>query len=152
MNFNILLIKKIDNIMEMTTQFDSLCSQVLDEKSSTDKVKNIFEITSLYILIRAEHGGIIILNDKLRSKIIKQDNTLSYETINRLYDLSTFTSIIANIENLVNNIDFEYKKIALMFPELIEKKQLDVVLFTKTLDKDDKYVKLIEEVKRINKQ
>jgi len=152
MNFNILLIKKIDNIMDMSTQFDKLIMPILDNNASEPDVKNIYDITSLYILIRAEHGGILILNDKMRMSIIKRDNTLNDETVNKLYDLSTFTSIVANIDNLVNNIDFQYKKIALMFPDLIEKKQIDIVLFTKTLDKDDKYIKIIEEAKGLKKQ
>jgi len=152
MNFNILLIKKIDNILDMSAQFDKLCNQVLDDKSSEKNPTLIYNITSLYILIRAEHGGILLLNDKMKTEIIKQDTKLNDETINKLYDLSTFTSIIENISNLVSNIDFEYKKIALMFPRLIDTKQIDVVLFTATLDKEDKHVKLIEDVKNLRNQ
>ena len=152
MNFNILLIKKIDNILDMSAQFDKFCVQVLDDKLSEKNPTLIYNITSLYILIRAEHGGILLLNDKMKTDIIKKDTKLNDQTINKLYDLSTFTSIIENIANLVSNIDFEYKKIALMFPKLIDKKQIDIVLFTKTLDKEDKYVKLIEDVKNLRNQ
>ena len=152
MNFNILLIKKIDNILDMSAQFDKLCIQVLDDKLSEKKPTLIYNITSLYILIRAEHGGILLLNDKMKTSILNQDTKLNDETINKLYDLSTFTSIIENIANLVSNIDFEDKKIALMFPKLIDVKQIDLVLFTKTLDKEDKYVKLIEDVKKLRNQ
>jgi hypothetical protein len=152
MNFNILLIKKIDNILDMSAQFDKLCTQVLDDKLSEKNPSLIYNITSLYILVRAEHGGILLLNDKMKMEITKRDTKLNDETINKLYDLSTFTSIIENIANLVSNLDFEYKKIALMFPKLIDAKQIDLVLFSKTLDKEDKYVKLIEDVKNLRNQ
>ena len=149
MNFIIQLVKKIENILDMSNKFDNLFSTIIDIKSSDKNINNIYSITSLYILIRAEHGGIIILNDKMKMEISKRDNILNDETINKLYDLSTFTSIIENINNLVSNIDFEYKKIAIMFPKLIDKKQIDIILFTNSLDKKDKYIKIIEDAKQI---
>ena len=110
MNFNILLIKKIDNILDMSKQFDEFCSDALSSKIPNNNATIVYNITSLYILIRAEHGGILLLNDKMKTDISKNETKLNDETINKLYDLSTFTSIIENISNLVSNIDFEYKK------------------------------------------
>ena len=152
MNFNILLIKKIENILDMTNQFDKICADILEDPASEKNIPNIYNATSLYMLIRAEHGGIIILNDKMKNEIISSDTTLNDKTINKLYDLSTFTSIIENINNLVSNLDFQYKKLALMFPKFINKKPMDIILFNKSIDKNDKYNKLIEETKKYNKQ
>jgi hypothetical protein len=152
MNFNILLIKKIENQIDMSNQFDKLCATILEDITSENNASNVYNITSLYMLIRAEHGGIIILNDKLKNEITNSETTLNDSTINKLYDLSTFTSILENINNLVSNIDFEYKKIALMFPKLINKNQIHIILIIKSIDKNNKYIKIIESAKKIYKQ
>ena len=151
MELNISLIKKIEHILELSGKFDKICSSVLAGTVELNKsnIKNIKELTSIYMLTRAEHGGIIILNDKMKNEISSKDTTLSDKLINKLYDLSTFTSIIDNINNLVSNMDFEFKKIALMYPSLINKQERHLILFVKKIDKDNKYVKLIEEIKAI---
>ena len=151
MDLNISLIKKIENILEMSGRFDKVCTSVLEGNINLNEssIQNIRELTSLYMLIRAEHGGIIILNDKMKKDVSTQDSTLSDKLINQLYDLSTFTSISDNINNLVSNIDFEFKKIALMYPKLITKQQNHLILFIKKIDKEDKYIKMIEDIKKI---
>lgn len=148
MNFNINLIKKIENQIDMSNKFDKLCTEILEDISSEKNTTNIYNITTLYMLIRAEHGGIIILNDKMKNDIINMDTTLNDETINKLYDLSTFTSILDNINNLVSNIDFQYKKMALMFPKLIVKKPIHIILIVKSINKTNNYIKIIEEAKK----
>ena len=152
MNFNILLVKKIENIINMSSNFDALTVSILDDVTSDKNTENMYNLTSVYMLIRAEHGGIIILNDKLKDDITKMDTTLNDNTINKLYDLSTFTSIIENINNLISNIDFEYKKIVLMFPKLVNNKPLDIILITNTIDKSNKYVEIIENAKSNHKE
>jgi hypothetical protein len=149
MELNISLIKKIEHILELTTKFDKICSTVLGGTVELNKsnVQNIRELTSIYMLTRAEHGAIIVLNDKMKHDVSTKDTTLSDKLINKLYDLSTFTSITENINNLVSNMDFEFKKIALMYPKLLNKQQTHLILFVNQIDKEDKIIKIIEEIK-----
>lgn len=157
MDFNKSLIKKIDNILKLSEQFDKLCSIILSSNVHFDKttVENVLMLTSTYMMIRSEHGLVIILNDQLKNKanpIINEmkTNKISITNTNILYDISTFTSIIENINNLVNNIDFEFKKIALMYPKLINKDVNHIILFVGKIKDDDKYVRMIEELKETN--
>ena len=151
MELNISLIKKIENILEISGNFDKICSTILSGTAELDKtnIKNIRELTSLYMLTRAEHGAVIILSDNMKKDINSQDSSLSDKLINKLYDLSTFTSIIENINNLVSNMDFEFKKIALMYPKLITKQQNHLILFVKKIDKKEKFVNMIEDIKKL---
>lgn len=151
MDLNISLIKKIESILEMSGKFDKICTTILSGNVDLNEsgIKNIKELTSLYMSIRAEHGGIIVLNDKMKKDIGTHDSSLSDTIINKLYDLSTFTSISDNINNLVSNVDFEFKKIALMYPKLINKRTNHLLLFVKTINKEDKYIKMIEDVKKL---
>jgi hypothetical protein len=149
MDLNISLIKKIESILEMSGKFDKICTMILggDVDLNESSIKNIKELTSLYMSIRAEHGGIIMLNDKMKKDV--DTSSLSDTLTNKLYDLSTFTSINDNINNLVSNVDFEFKKIALMYPKLINKQTNHLLLFVKTINKEDKYIKMIEDVKKL---
>lgn len=151
MELNISLIKKIENILEMSGKFDKICSTILSGNIDLDtsNIQNIRELTSLYMLTRAEHGAIIILNEKMKNEVNTQDTNLTDKLINKLYDLSTFTSIIDNINNLVSNMDFEFKKIALMYPNLINKQETHILLFVDKIDKENKYIKMIEDLKKI---
>jgi hypothetical protein len=151
MDLNISLIKKIENILEMSGRFDKVCTSILagNVDLNESSINNIRELTSLYMIIRAEHGGIIILNDKMKKDVSVQDSTLSDKLINQLYDLSTFTSINDNINNLVSNIDFEFKKIALMYPKLINKETNHLIFFINKIDKENRYIKMIEDIKKI---
>lgn len=151
MDLNISLIKKIESILEMSGKFDKICTEILSGNVDLNEssIKNIKELTSLYMSIRAEHGGIIVFNDKMKKDAGKQNSSLSDTIINKLYDLSTFTSISDNINNLVSNVDFEFKKIALMYPKLINKRTNHLLLFVKTINKEDKYIKMIEDVKKL---
>lgn len=151
MNLNISLIKKIESILDLSGKFDKLCSTVLSGSVELNKsnVQNIRELTSLYMLTRAEHGAILILNDKLKNDMPTKDTSLSDKLINKLYDLSTFTSITENINNLVSNMDFEFKKIVLMYPKLISNQQNHIILFVSKIDKENKYIKMFEELKEL---
>lgn len=150
MDLNISLIKKISNIIDMSSSFDKISVEILqgNVELNTNNIKKIKELTTLYMLIRAEHGALIILNDKLKRETVGKDTTLNEKLIKKLYDLSTFTSIIENVNNLVSNTDFEFKKIALMYPKLISNQSTHVILFVKSIDPTDKYVKIVEEVKK----
>jgi hypothetical protein len=66
-------------------------------------------------------------------------------SINKLYDLSTFASIIENVSNLVSNIDFQYKKIAVIYPQYITRDIITVLLLVKSKKSSSKIIKIIEE-------
>jgi len=151
MDLNISLIKKIESILEMSGKFDKLCSTILSGNVELEKsnIQNIRELTALYMSTRAEHGAIIILSDKMKKDISSDDTSLSDKLVSKLYDLSTFTSIVDNINNLVSNMDFEFKKIALMYPNLINNQQTHVILFVGLDDKENKYIKMIEDLKKL---
>jgi len=151
MDLNISLIKKIESILEMSGKFDKICSTILSGNIDLDKsnIQNIRELTSLYMSTRAEHGAIIVLSDKMKKDISSDDGSLSDKLVSKLYDLSTFTSIVDNINNLVSNMDFEFKKIALMYPKLINNQQTHLILFIELDDKENKYIKMIEELKKL---
>jgi hypothetical protein len=152
MDFNKSLIKKIDNLLKLGEQFDKICLEILSSNAVFDikTVENVRLITSIYMMIRSEHGHIIILNEQLKEKGKesigeKIANSKSIKVANILYDISTFTSIMENINNLVSNIDFEYKKIALMYPKLINKDIPHMILFVE--NKKDKFIKIIDDLK-----
>lgn len=151
MDLNISLIKKIEIILEMSGKFDKICSTILSGNIDLDKsnIQNIRELTSLYMSTRAEHGAIIVLSDKMKKDISSDDGSLSDKLVSKLYDLSTFTSIVDNINNLVSNMDFEFKKIALMYPKLINNQQTHLILFVGQNDKENKYIKMIEDLKKL---
>ena len=151
MDLNISLIKKIESILEMSGKFDKICSTILSGNIDLDKsnIQNIRELTSLYMSTRAEHGAIIVLSDKMKKDISSDDGSLSDKLVSKLYDLSTFTSIVDNINNLVSNMDFEFKKIALMYPNLINNQQTHLILFVGLDDKENKYIKIIEDLKKL---
>jgi hypothetical protein len=145
------LIRKVESIIDISNKFDTLCSTILSGNNVIDAkhIKNVRDLTKLYMLSRAEHGGILILYDLLKKDISMKDSTLTDKLINKLYDLSTFTSIIDNINNLISNMDFQYKKIALLYPKLINMEQIHLILFVDKINKENKYINIIEEMKQL---
>lgn len=167
------ILNKIDNLVKLSNDFDSGFKIIynLDSSSQLDeaKIEILYSITKKYILIRKEHGELLLMINKFTNsipfdnifdeqvqtggaKLIKNvksdviDITNTDETITKtLYDLSTFNTLIGNINDLINNIDYEYKKIAIKYPKFINKKQMLIILITKNLE--DKYVKLMDEIK-----
>ena len=153
MNFNKSFIKKINNIIRLSKEFDNNFKTIINinnEQINESNIQEIYNATNNYIFLRSEHGGILILLDKLKNDINSSSTELNDELINKLYNLSTFTSIVNDISQLINNIDFQYKKIALKFPKYINKKPLTLVLFIEKIDKENKYIKMIEELKNKN--
>jgi hypothetical protein len=157
MDINNSLIKKIDNIVKLTNEFDMIYSVLTKtykqgQEVSPDDVENIYKLTKLYIFLRSEHGSILILLDRLKDTVKSGSTQLDDNLVNKLYDLSTFNSIVENVSNLISNIDFEYKKIALLFPKYMNKKPLTVVLLSDDLERDKQYVKIIEDITKLNNQ
>ncbi len=154
MNINNSLIKKIDHIVKLSTEFDNVFQNLIEKKGEVDPktIEDLYKLTQLFLFIRSEHGGIIMLMDKKKDQIKSETTELSDKLINQLYDLSSFESILENVSNLVSNVDFEFKRIAIMFPKYINKKPLILVLLTDEISKDNKYIKIIEDIKEIHPQ
>ena len=155
MNSNIInLSNKIEAIIINSTEFDNNCVDILADVSNKNINKKIANLTKSYMDIRSNHGELLIMENNLKKNINKKiknniklqkgGNPVNNNT--ELYDLSTFTSMIENVSNVVNNIDFEFKKIALMFPKYINNNR-ENVLFFKERNKNSKYSKWIDEIK-----
>jgi len=144
MNFNKSLINKTNNILKKSEEFDKIFNEIINtDKHDIDKIYNL---TNLYITIRSEHGGLLLLQDKLKNKILSESTDMNDELINKLYDYSTFDSIKTSISNLVSNIDYEYKQIAVKYPSFVNKKSLTLLLFVNKIE-NNKYVDMFEELK-----
>jgi hypothetical protein len=155
MNPNIIdLSNKIEAIIINTTEFDNNCVDILADVTNKDINNKIYKLTQKYMDIRKNHGELLIVENNLKKNInkkIKNNNRLqkggvAVDNNTELYDLSTFTSMIENVSNVVNNIDFEFKKIALMFPKYINNNKENIILF-KEKNKNTKYSKWIDEIK-----
>lgn len=148
MNLNKIILDKISNFTIVSREFDNNYLNIIkmiDTKINDECKKNIFTVTKNYIELRSIHGEIILLIDDfknlIKQKKIIDDNTNSY------YDLSTFNSILTTINELITNIDFQYKKIAVKYPNFITKKPLIILLFTDDDSEDNDFVKLLNNVK-----
>jgi hypothetical protein len=140
------LSNNIENILKKSTDFDYICTDILEDLNSKDIRIKVEKLTNNYINIRKNHGELLLLENNLKKNINKNIKLQKGGSKNELYDLSTFTSIIENVSNVVNNIDFEFKKIALLFPEYIGENKQNVLYF-KEKNKNSKYSKWVEEIK-----
>ncbi len=152
MNINNSLIKKIDNIVKLSGEFDEIFSGLIKKKYNTEseKIEKLYKLTQLFIFIRSEHGGVLMLIDRKKDKIKEESSELSEKLVNDLYELSTFNSLLENVSNLVSNVDFEFKRIAVMFPKYINKKPMTLILLTDNISKNNLYVEMIEKVKELH--
>jgi hypothetical protein len=152
-NFNNSLIQKIDNIEKISGEFDEIFSHLIKIKNvqniTPENIEQLYKLTKLFKFIRSEHGSLLILLDKKKDLLKSKSSELTDELVEELYDLSTFDSIISNVSDLVSNIDFEFKRIAIMFPKFMNKKPLTIILFIDKIDPKNKYIKMIEEVKKV---
>jgi hypothetical protein len=155
MNFNKKLLDNIENIVKLSDDFDSEFKIIIDLPNNQIDEKNaeiIYSLTKNYILIRKQHGELLLMqnillnqSEQFKSKKDNKDNIDNIDNIDKLlYDISTFSSLIININELLNNIDLEYKKIALKYPKFINKKSINIILVTK----NNEYNSLIEELKK----
>ena len=119
------LLEKIDNINKLTADFDIIFDTLKDLQSTKidhEQINQLYKLTELYKLIRTEHGSLIILLEQKKDFIKLNIDKFTSEIINQNYfDLSTFESIIKNVSEILSNIDFEFKRIAIMFPKFMKK-------------------------------
>lgn len=166
MDFNKKILDKIDNLVKLSTEFDSGFKVMFDLE--TDKINEhnaeiLYSMTKNYILMRKEHGELILMmnkqinslnfvqiedRDKEQNKKTKKKDKIGTEIDNtmELYNVSTFNTLLSNANDLINNIDYEYKKIALKYPKFINGSQITLILI-KSSNTDEKYVKMINELK-----
>ena len=140
------LSNNIENILKKSTDFDLICTDILEDLTAKDINIKIEKLTNNYINLRKSHGELLLLENNLKKNINKNIKLQKGGSKNELYDLSTFTSIIENVSTVVNNIDFEFKKIALLFPQHIGENKQNVLYF-KDKNKNSKYSKWVEEIK-----
>ena len=153
MNSNIFnLSSNIENIIKKSTEFDFICTDIIEDLECKNIKQKIINLTNNYISIRKNHGELLLLENNFKKNINKNIKLQKGGNIsnNELYDLSTFTSIIENVSNVVNNIDFEFKKVALIFPQYIGNNKQNILYF-KDKNKNSKYSKWIDEIKQFDK-
>jgi hypothetical protein len=148
MNLNKIILDKISNFTLLSREFDNNylnIIKIIDTQINDESKKNIFMVTKNYIELRSIHGELIMLIDDFKN-LIKQKKKTD-ENTNNFYDLSTFNSILTTINELITNIDFQYKKIAVKYPNFITKKPLIILLFTDDDSENNDFVKLLNNVK-----
>lgn len=173
------LLNKIDNLVKMSSEFDTGFKIIYDSTNqlSEKEIEILYSMTKNYILMRKEHGEILLMMNKFTNSIqlynvesqtggakssknvsksgailpsailpSVESTTVTDETnAKSLYDLSTFNTLLGNVNDLINNVDYEYKKIAIKYPKFINKNQMSVILISENLE--DKYSKLMDEIK-----
>ena len=150
MNFNKTVLDKIDNFVLQSKEFDNNYQNVLtiqNDKINDENRKSIFMVTKYYIELRTIHGELILLVDEFKKMINSPKSLNLNENTNKFYDLSTFCSILSSVNELITNIDFQYKRIAIKYPNFINKKPLMILLLTNDDNEDNKFVKLLNDVK-----
>ena len=147
----IIFITKIDDIVKLSKNFDLNFKNIINLQNNDineETVNNLYSLTKNYLLIRTNHGSLLLLVDNLKKSINLEEN-IDLDTENKLYELSTFMSILSNVNDLINNIDFQYKKIALKYPKFINKKPLQIYFFTDNIeDENNKYLQMVNNIKQ----
>lgn len=168
---NKIILDTIDNIVKLSDSFDQGFKTVFElepnSKIDSSSADILYSMTKNYIMIRKEHGELLLMmnnllnsqtnnekTDKKYSKKISKNSNVELdkedirntEDLKLCYDISTFNTLLNNINDLINNIDFEYKKIALKFPKFINAKPMNIILIS--TDTTNKYFKMIEELKQ----
>lgn len=149
MNNNLIttsLINKINNINNYFEKFDNIFIKVLDKSDeSSETINNIAQLTELYIFIRSEHASLMLLLDEIKDDIkLNNSNKLEDKSIEKLYTLSTFFSMLESVSAVINNIDFQYKKVASKFSKFINKKTITLILVIN--NENDNFKNIIEKL------
>jgi hypothetical protein len=153
------LINKINNIINYLEKFDNIFKHLTEIKDKNnilpENIKQIAELTELFIFIRSEHGSLLVILNNLKMNIITSDvEKISDKLINKYYTLSTFHSILENVSHVISNIDFQYKTIASKFPKFINKKTLTLLLIinenTNNVDVNNKNINFKNIIHQLN--
>jgi hypothetical protein len=169
MDFNKQILDKIDSLINLSSIFDTGFKTVFNLETEVLNEENtdiLYSMTKNYISIRKEHGEVILMFNKLmnstshdynlfdnlaesskKTKKSKEKDNSKFENFKLLYDISTFSTLINNINDLINNIDYEYKKIAVKYPKFINNKQIMIILITLS-SSDNKFTEMIVELKK----
>ena len=156
MNLNKIVLDNINLFVCTSREFDNYYKNVIvmkNNKIDDLSKKHIYMITKYYIELRTIHGKLILLIDEFKNTINlskkenSKENPNANTNTNNFYDLSTFTSILSSINELITNVDFQYKKIAIKYPNFINKKPLMILLVTNDDSESNDFVKLLNSVK-----
>lgn len=165
MDLNKKIIDKINNLINQSSNFDSGFKIIFNLDTDTLNEQNaeiLYSMTKNYLLLRKEHGEIILMFNKLCNSISYDDilvetpklqkktkKNKENDNLKLLYDISTFNTLLNNVNDLINNIDYQYKKIAIKYPKFINKKPIIIILITPP-NSNNKYINIINELKKIH--
>lgn len=153
MNLNKSFITKIENINNITRQFDELfkyLNNITNNNITPDNIKKMHDITNLYYSIRKDHGSLIIILEQIKKIVLEQNSLQNNELENKLFNISSFYSILNSASDIINNIDYQYKKLALKFPDYVNKRAIKLLLFiNKNNENEKKYIKIIDDIEKI---
>jgi hypothetical protein len=143
MEINKNLIDTIEIFVDKCDNFDKLYKKVIKiiNTEINDNLDELYDITSNYIEIRGCHGRIIKTYDNYKNSGLKNDE--------EMYNLSALTSILENVNNIIQNVDFQYKQFATYFPNLVNKSYLTVLLIVDNneTEEDIRLINMLNEIK-----
>ncbi len=144
------IIEKIENINKLSNEFDKICSEIISKNNEENISNNMYNLTNLYLTLRYEHGGFLLFLENFKNELCKNYKENKENNNEKLYDLSYVTIISEDINKLIYGAEDSYKKIALMYPNLVVKNPPILLLFTS--DKNDKYSKMLNDASKQFKQ
>lgn len=143
MEINKNLINTIEIFVTKCENFDKSYKNMVKiiNNQANDNLDELYDVTNYYIELRACHGKIIKLYDSYKN--CKLDNE------EYLYNLSVLNSIIGDVGNMIQNVDFQYKQFATFFPKLVSKDHLTVLLVVNKneTEEDKKFINMLNEIK-----
>lgn len=141
---SITIIEIFNKLIPISKSFDTNIQHILDmDKPDLSLMHNI---TKDYMDMRALHGKSLILLDNY----IDEHRTSDDEKVQ--YEISTFKSILTSIEVLIAHTDFNYKKLAIKYPQSINsrKKMLYLIVKDKNSKETGTYIQTINELLKDN--
>ena len=141
------LLQKINNILKLSEDFEELHKKFIDNSILDNDIPEfMFKLTHLLVLIRGEHGSLILLFDKMKNNNLNESTELNDKFIENCYYISTFNSTLINISSLVDNIDFEFKTLATKYPKFVNLHPTFVILILNEENKDEELINLMKEL------
>lgn len=174
MEFNNEFIKHVERIAKASKEFDDLykgfIGKINSDTNDKHNVRMIYLLTQKYVMIRATHGKILLMLDQYMNTCIEHidltkdlvmdvstDTDIDSDYVGKLYDISTFKSIVSDVNLLMANVDAQYKRVSAHFPKHIGKKQFCVVLFvdsknTNVLGKNERLLKIKDVMEKAQRE